>query len=122
MITHVKLVSIPVRDQDRALKFYTEKLGFKVETDVSVDNCQRWIKLVIPTGETRVVLFTPDGQDDRIGTFSNVVFATTDVQKAYDDLREKGVEFTTAPTAEEWGTYAQFNDSEGNSFVLSSSA
>lgn len=121
MISHVKFVSIPVSDQDRALKFYTEKLGFKVEADVPIGNGLRWIKLVTPNGETRVVLFTMEGHEDRIGSSSNVVFATADVQKCYDELREKGVEFTSAPIAEAWGTYVQFKDPDGNSFILSAS-
>lgn len=120
MITHMKFASIPVRDQDRALKFYVEKLGFKVETDVSMGDRQRWIKLSTPEGKTRVVLFTFPEHEDRIGTFSNVVFATKDVQKTYEQLHQKGVEFIGKPTVESWGTYVQFKDPDGNLFVLSS--
>ena len=45
MITHLKFMSIPVADQDRALKFYTEKLGFKVATDQEMGPGRRWIEL-----------------------------------------------------------------------------
>ena len=48
MIRGVKFVSIPVVDQDRALAFYTEKLGFRVATDQPFDGKQRWIELAIP--------------------------------------------------------------------------
>ncbi len=120
MITHMKFASIPVRDQDRALKFYVEKLGFKVEADIPFENRQRWIKLSTPEGKTRVVLFTFPEQEDRIGTPSNVVFATKDVQKTYEELQQKGVEFVSKPVAESWGTYAQFKDPDGNLFILSS--
>ena len=47
MITQIKFVSIPTRDQSRALKFYTEKLGFEVATDQQFDAKQRWIELRI---------------------------------------------------------------------------
>jgi catechol 2,3-dioxygenase-like lactoylglutathione lyase family enzyme len=81
MITHVKLVSLPVRDQDRALDFFTEKLGFSILTDQPFNSKQRWIELKPPKAETRVVLFTPEGQEDRVGTFSNVVFTCDDIDK-----------------------------------------
>ena len=55
MITHVKLVSLPVRDQDRALDFFTDKLGFSILTDQPFDDKQRWIELKPPKAETRVV-------------------------------------------------------------------
>ena len=61
MITHLKFAGIPTRDQDRALAFYTEKLGFKVLTDQPMGPTQRWIELRIAASDTRVVLFTPDG-------------------------------------------------------------
>lgn len=119
MISQVKFVGIPVRDQDAALAFYTEKLGFKVATD-SPMGPQRWIELRIPGAETRVVLFTPDGHEDRIGTFFNGAFSCADVRKTYEELLARGVTFTSEPKEMPWGTFAMFKDPEGNTFVLSS--
>jgi catechol 2,3-dioxygenase-like lactoylglutathione lyase family enzyme len=62
MIKAIKFASIPVRDQDRALNFYTAKLGFAVATDQSFGDGQRWIELRIPGADTRVVLFTHDSR------------------------------------------------------------
>src|SRR5262245_2878342 len=64
MIRQIKFVGVPVRDQDRALAFYRDKLGFKVGTDQPFDGNQRWIEMRIPGAETGVVLFTPKGQED----------------------------------------------------------
>lgn len=124
MITRIEFASIPVSDQVSALKFYTEKLGFEVLTDVPFDKegSKRWIEVAPPGAQTKVVLFTCEGQEDRIGTFSNIVFATKDVHKTYEELKAKGVEFTQAPTVQPWGIFAQFKDLDGNEFVLSSSA
>jgi catechol 2,3-dioxygenase-like lactoylglutathione lyase family enzyme len=61
MIRGIKFVSVPVKDQDRALEFFTTKLGFKVSTDQPFDGKQRWIELMIPGAETGLVLFTPEG-------------------------------------------------------------
>ncbi len=119
MITHLKFAGIPVRDQDRAVKFWTDKMGFKVVTDQPLGS-QRWIELSIRSSDTRIVLFTPPGQEDRIGSFFNGSFACDDVEATYRQLSEKGVEFVKPPKREDWGTSAIFKDSEGNQFVLSS--
>ena len=55
MITHVKLVSIAVTDQEKSLEFYTEKLGFKLTVDEAFDKYSRWLELKPPGGQTRVV-------------------------------------------------------------------
>jgi predicted enzyme related to lactoylglutathione lyase len=120
MITQVKFVGIPTRDQARALKFYTEQLGFEVSTDQPFDGKQRWIELRIAHSQTRVVLFTPEGHESRIGTFFNGSLACDDVEATYRQLRQRGVEFVAEPKTEHWGTSAIFKDPDGNQFVLSS--
>jgi predicted enzyme related to lactoylglutathione lyase len=120
MITHVKFVGIPVSDQPRALRFYTEQLGFEVATDQPFNEKQRWIELRIAHSSTAVVLFTPAGHEDRIGTFFNGSFACDDVEATHRQLSERGVEFVKPPTKQPWGTFAIFKDPDGNQFVLGS--
>ncbi|MBV8593778.1 MAG: VOC family protein, partial [Caulobacteraceae bacterium] len=60
MIKQLKFVGIPTRDQEKALAFWTEKMGFKVMTDQPM-GAQRWIELGINGADTRWVLFTPEG-------------------------------------------------------------
>ena len=120
MIKGVKFASIPVADQDRALEFYTKKLGCRILTDQHFSDEQRWIELGIPGADTSLVLFTPDEHKDRIGTFGHVAFWADDVKKTYEDLKAKGVEFMGEPQTAEWGSSAIFQDSEGNKFVISS--
>src|SRR5262249_60446976 len=67
MIKAIKFASVPVRDQDRALEFYTGKLGFRVITDSPFNETQRWIELGIPRADTKLVLFTALGQEQMIG-------------------------------------------------------
>ena len=121
MIKAVKFASIPVRNQDIALEFYTAKLGFSVATDQPFGPKQRWIELRIPGADTRLVLFTPDGHEDRIGSLSNVTFLADNVQRTFEELSSRGVEFPTPPESMPWGTYATFKDPDGNQFVISSS-
>lgn len=120
MIKGIKFASIPVRDQDRALAFYTGKLGFRVITDSPFDGTQRWIELGIPRADTRLVLFTAKGQEAMIGGFMNVTFMADDVEATAREMAEKGVEFVKPATKSDWGTSAIFKDPDGNQFVLSS--
>ena len=119
MITKLKFVAIPTRDQERALQFWTEQMGFVVATDQPMGQ-QRWIELKIRNSETGIVLWTQEGQEDRIGTFFNGSFACDDVEATYRQLAQRGVEFTEAPKKQPWGEYAVFKDPDGNQFVLGS--
>jgi predicted enzyme related to lactoylglutathione lyase len=119
MIRGVKFASIPVTDQDRAIEFYTSKLGLRVVTDQPFDGKQRWVELGIPGAETRVVLFRMD-KGVQPGTFMNITFWADDVEATARELKASGVEFTTDPQKAPWGTFAIFNDLDGNAFVLSS--
>jgi catechol 2,3-dioxygenase-like lactoylglutathione lyase family enzyme len=119
MIRGIKFASIPVTDQERALAFYTEKLGFRIHTDQPFSDKQRWLELSIPGAETRVVLFSMD-EGIQPGSIMNISYWTDDVDGTYGELKSKGVEFTTGPTKQPWGTFAIFKDPDGNSFVLGS--
>jgi catechol 2,3-dioxygenase-like lactoylglutathione lyase family enzyme len=88
---------IPTTDQERALRFYTEKLGFAVATDQPFNEKQRWIEMRIANAATRVVLFTPEGHEDRVGTFFNGSSACDNAQATYRQLKERGVEFVSEP-------------------------
>jgi catechol 2,3-dioxygenase-like lactoylglutathione lyase family enzyme len=118
MIRGVKFASIPVTDQDRALAFYTEKLGFRLVTDQPFDGKQRWIELGIPGADTRIVLFNPSS-GLQPGDFMNVTLWSDDVEATVRELKSKGVDIGE-PKREAWGTFAIFKDIDGNSFVLSS--
>ena len=120
MIKGIKFASIPVRDQDRALEFYTKKLGFSIATDQPFNDKQRWIELKIPGADSRLVLFTPDGHENRIGGFQPIAFYSNDVKKTYDELTSRGVEFAGPPQTADWGSSAILMDPDGNQFVLSS--
>jgi predicted enzyme related to lactoylglutathione lyase len=120
MITQVKIACITVTDQDKALAFYTEKLGFKVTTDAPMGPEGRWLEVETPEGSTKIALLLPQKGEGKAGGFSNILFASNDVRKTYDELKARGVEFTQEPKEEFWGTYAMFTDPDGNQFLVSS--
>jgi catechol 2,3-dioxygenase-like lactoylglutathione lyase family enzyme len=119
MIKAIKFASIPVKDQDAALAFYTTKLGLKVITDSPFDGKQRWIEVGFPRAETKLVLFTADGQEKMIGGFMNITFMADDVFATAKEMKDRGVEFVQEPEKADWGTAAIFKDPDGNQFVLS---
>jgi len=120
MIRGIKFVSVPVSDQDKAVKFYTEKLGFRVLTDQPFDDKQRWIELGIPGGDAGVVLFNTDGDSGRIGSRQPISFWCDDVMATAQVLKSKGVTFALEPRKEHWGSVSIFKDQDGNQFVLGS--
>ena len=120
MISHVKFVSVPTLDQDRALTFWTEQAGFKVLTDQPFNDQQRWIELRIGSSDTRLVLFKFDAQGLKPGMMFNGAMACDNVEQTHQEMSAKGVEFTTPPQKAPWGTFAMFKDPDGNTFLLSS--
>ena len=65
------------------------------------------------------MLFTPEGHEDRIGTFVNTSWEVDNVEKSYAELQGRGVEFAGPPKKQPWGTFVIMKDSEGNQIVLS---
>jgi catechol 2,3-dioxygenase-like lactoylglutathione lyase family enzyme len=120
MIRGIKFVNIPVRDQAKALAFYTDKLGFTIATDQPMGEGLRWIELRIPGADTRVTLFTPPGHEHLIGTFQGFSLWSDDVVGTYEELRAKGVEFEAPPKRESWGTSVTLVDPDGNKLHIGS--
>ena len=120
MIKAIKFVGVPVSDQQRALEFYTNILGFRVITDQPFDDNQRWIELGVGRSGSGISLFTPSGHENRIGTFTGISFLADDVKATHRELAAKGVTFIQEPEEADWGTAAVFADPDGNQFVLGS--
>ena len=123
-----------VHDQDEALAFYTEKLGWEVRSDVTVAELGnfRWLTVSPPGQEDfSVVLMAIPGPPlfeaetvaqirDAMGKgVAGTVFLTTDdCQASYEELKARGVEFTETPEERPYGIDAGFRDPSGNAFRL----
>src|SRR5438067_806501 len=121
MIRSVRSVGIYVGDQERARRFFVESLGFELIGDMPMGegaNAPRWIEVAPPDRGVLLVLYTPDEQKDRVGTFSNVLFNCDDIHRTYEELRARGVEFAEAPSKQFWGWWAMFKDPDGNTYGL----
>lgn len=121
MLTGPHHITILVRDQEQALHFYVDMLGFEKIADDNFGTGMRWL-VVAPKGQIQphIVLnkaFDPDAET-HIGKLSGWVFHTDDCQATYNNLKAKGVKFTEKPTSYMWGVQALFEDLYGNQFVL----
>ncbi|MGW0160093.1 VOC family protein [Mycobacterium sp. NPDC003323] len=127
----ISYVSVLVDDQDKALKFYTETLGFRLKHDVPMGGGPRWITVVSPQDPdgTELVL-EPDGHpaakpfkdaltDDGIPF---TAFVVDDVHAEHRRLSERGVRFTQQPTEMGPVTTAVFDDTCGNLIQIQSTS
>jgi catechol 2,3-dioxygenase-like lactoylglutathione lyase family enzyme len=126
----VSHVCLWVHDQEEALAFYTEKLGFEVQVDNSALGF-RWLTVASPAQpDLELTLLvpgppalSPDTVDQIVevmskGVIGGLIFAVDDCHKAYEELRARGVEFTEEPTERYYGIDAAFRDPSGNAFRL----
>lgn len=118
-ISQVGLITVYTLNQDEALAYYRDKLGFELIQDAG-DESYRWVEVAPPGGQTGIVLAMPqsDGERALIGQ-QGCIFFCDNVQQTYDELAAYGVSFHAPPATEFWGTYAQFKDHQGNEFLLS---
>jgi catechol 2,3-dioxygenase-like lactoylglutathione lyase family enzyme len=133
MITKMSHVLIWVKNQQEALEFYRDKLGFEVDTDAMVGENYRWLTMRIKSQPGfEIILMEPvagmmlDEESaaqlrslvDK-GVLGGGVFEAGDIHKTYDELKARGVEFKGPPTTQSWGTATVMKDNSGNWFSLS---
>jgi catechol 2,3-dioxygenase-like lactoylglutathione lyase family enzyme len=91
-ITQVGTIVVPTTDQDRALEFYVEKLGFEKRTDVTFAGGQmRWLE-VAPPGAATTVAIVPPREGDPTGVETGIALNSTDIDADHADLLAKGVD------------------------------
>ncbi len=120
----IKLTSVPIDDYDKALKFYTEILGFITKRDIPLGEGMRWITVVSPeeADGTELLLEPNAGYPAMAALRESLVkdgipftaFQVNDVQSEYERMQNLGVEFTMEPTNMGMTTAAIFNDTCGN--------
>ena len=112
----VSTVTIAVADQDEALVWYTEKLGFEKKMDVRSSQF-RWLT-VAPPQQVDVEFLLASWFPDLIGKNATWVLSTRDCQGGYEELKGNGVEFSQKPEMRPWGIEAVFADLYGNKYAL----
>jgi predicted enzyme related to lactoylglutathione lyase len=131
VIKKLSHATIWVKQQDEALAFYTEKLGFEVKTDAKMDGF-RWLT-VAPKGQEGLELVLMEAtpgymmDEDTValihqlidkGAMGAGVFYTEDCRSTYEELKSRGVAFLQEPQERPYGIEAVFKDNSGNWFSL----
>jgi len=122
----IKITSIMVDDQDKALKFYTEVLGFKKKNEIPMGP-YKWLTVVSPEGPSDLELSLEPNANPAAKAFQEAMFSqniplaafeVTGLDKEYERLKSRGVQFTGEPTRVEHVTLAAFSDTCGNLIQL----
>jgi catechol 2,3-dioxygenase-like lactoylglutathione lyase family enzyme len=129
-LTHV---GVWVHDQEEALAFYTDKLGMELREDVTVPEMGnfRWVAVGVPGQDVSITLLAIPGppvfdEETRSqiqsllakGASGGLFFATDDVRGSFEELKNRGVDFTQEPTQQPYGLDADFRDDSGNHFRM----
>jgi catechol 2,3-dioxygenase-like lactoylglutathione lyase family enzyme len=120
VIDKVGRVAVPVSDQDRAIEFYTEKLGFSVDADIAVDDNYRWVEVSPPGGGTSLAIVPPPQYaSDRIGVDTNVILTTDDIDEAQAELSARGVDVDdVSRMGDPVPPMLFFRDQDGNTLLI----
>ena len=125
----VTLISIPVRDQEKALKFYMEKLGFIKKKDKPLEGGNRWLTLVSKEAQDgpELLLEPAPNHFEPSKVYQDALmeagipytqFDVNNVDSEYERLTELGVKFSVKPSTMGTTKYAVFNDTCGNNIEL----
>jgi uncharacterized glyoxalase superfamily protein PhnB len=122
-----------VHDQDEAVEFWTQKIGFEVRQDITMPELGgfRWVTVGAPGQDISIALIAIPGppvmdEDTKKaveelmakGVAGSVFLTTDDVQASYEELKGRGVEFTEAPAEQPYGMDSEFRDPSGNKYRL----
>jgi lactoylglutathione lyase len=126
MLTGIGTITVHVSDQERALDYYVNKLGFEKRADNPMGPGQRWLEVAPPEAQTRILLYKAtrempgaDSYEDalaKIGRSTGMVLETDDIEKTFAELRAKGVKIIDGPTKQPYGWWGVFADQDGNSY------
>jgi len=134
MLKQLTHTQVWVRDQEEALAFWTEKVGFELREDVTMPELGdfRWLSVGVPgQDDVAIVLMAIPGppvfeEQTRAqiqsllakGASGGLFFAVDDCRKSYEQLKARGVEFAQEPTEQPYGIDAGFRDPSGNHFRM----
>lgn len=125
MKQHIAHIALVVADYDEAIRFYTEKLGFRLEEDTLLSDTKRWV-IISPPGSDGCQLLlakaATEEQQSRVGNQTGgrvfLFLYTDDFWRDYNDMVSKGISFRREPVTASYGTVAVFADLYGNLWDL----
>ncbi len=122
MFTKVGTITVSVSNQDNALEFYVNKLGFEKISDQPMSETERWLEIAPPGAQTHIMLALRGQSGPDKSGFTGFVLNTDDMEETCTTLKARGVNLSKEPSTEPWGKWAQFMDPDGNEFGIWASA
>ncbi len=118
-ISQLATVIVPVSDHDKAIEFYTGKLGFEKRTDIPMGQAMRWVE-VAPPGAATTIAIVPPREGEPTGVQTRVAFATNDIDADHASLLTQGVDVDEAVMrmGDPVPPMFFFRDQDGNSFMI----
>jgi catechol 2,3-dioxygenase-like lactoylglutathione lyase family enzyme len=118
-ISQVATVIVPVSDQDRAIDFYTGKLGFEKRADIPMGEAMRWVE-VAPPGAATTIAIVPPPEGEPIGVETRVAFACDDIDAAHASLLAQDVDADAAVSrmGDPVPPMFFFRDQDGNKLLI----
>ena len=118
MIGKIATSAVYVADQDEAIQFWGEQVGFEKRRDLPMGPESRWIEMAPPGAESCIVIYPKSMMDDWAERKPSMVFECEDITQTHRDMAARGVEFSQEPKEMPWGMFAIFLDPEGNWYGL----
>ena len=118
MFTKIGTIGVGVSNQDKALDFYVNTLGFEKVADEPMSATERWLEVAPPGAQTHIMLGLR-GQmgGDKTG-WTGYILHTDNIEATCETLKARGVTLTRELGTEPWGKWAQFTDPDGNEFGI----
>jgi catechol 2,3-dioxygenase-like lactoylglutathione lyase family enzyme len=118
-LTQVGTVMVPVKDQDQAIAFYTEKLGLELRADIPFAGSERWVEVAPAGASTTLALVTPR-PGEATGVETRIALSTSDIDADHADLLARGVDVDAEVMrmGEPVPPMFWFRDPEGNSLMI----
>jgi catechol 2,3-dioxygenase-like lactoylglutathione lyase family enzyme len=118
-ITQVGTVMVPVKDQDQAIAFYTEKLGLELRADIPFGGSERWVE-VAPAGAATTIALTSPRPGEATGIETRIALSTTDIDADHADLLARGVDVDAEVMrmGDPVPPMFWFRDPEGNTLMI----
>jgi predicted enzyme related to lactoylglutathione lyase len=118
MFTKIGTITVGVSDQDKALDFYVNTLGFQKIDDQPMSETERWIEVAPEGAQTHITLgLRGQSAPDKTG-FTGFILHTDNIEETCATLKARGVTISVELSTEPWGKWAQFADPDGNEFGI----
>ena len=118
MIERIATSAVYVTDQEEAVRFWAEQVGFEVRRDHPMGPQGRWIEMAPRGAGSCIVIYPKSMMEDWAERKPSLVFECEDIEGTYQTMAWRGVEFSQEPKEMPWGKFAIFLDPEGNWYGL----